>query len=329
MKVELILWSILLLLLVKAYGIRAREMVGDNQWNHGNEKRMTQDLLIRYPSDTDAHLHKGISTGDNVLRLPTMDHARQEHDGHGEVPAMDIHVHLSSHMDHMDPSVRVFFTLKDLKVGKMIPIYFPRRDPLTYPHLLHREQADSIPFSLEDLPYLLQFFSLSEDSSQAKAMKETLRDCEIEAIQGEIKFCATSLESSLDFAQSILGLDSHLQMIKTTYISKSSTLFQNYTIFETPKEIPTPRMVACHTLPYPYIVFYCHRLLSETKVFKVQLVGENGDEVDALAVCHMDTSHFSPNHISFQLLGFKPGTMPVCHFFPDDNLVLVPAPTQI
>lgn len=312
--------------LQQPYGIRAREMVGENQWNHGNEERKLQDLLIRYPSGTDAHLPKGIS-GDNVLRLPTMDHARKEHDGHGEVPAMDIHAHLSSHMDHMDPSVRVFFTLKDLKVGKMIPIYFPRRDPLTYPHLLHREQADSIPFSLEDLPYLLQLFSFPEDSSQAKAMKETLRDCEIEAIQGEIKFCATSLESLLDFAQSILGLDSHLQMIKTTYISKSSTLFQNYTVFETPKEIPTPRMVACHTLPYPYIVFYCHSL-SETKVFKVQLVGENGDEVDALAVCHMDTSRFSPNHISFQLLGFKPGTLPVCHFFPDDNLVLVPVPTQ-
>lgn len=237
-----------------------------------------------------------------------------EHDGHGGF----------HHSSHMDASVKVFFHLKDLKVGNTMPVYFRRRDVSTLPHTLSREQASSIPFSSNDLPYLLDYFSLSKDSPQAKAMAETMRECELQPIQGETKFCATSFESMLEFAQSVLGSNSQLQLHTTTHTLKSSTLFQNYTIIGSPKEIPAPGMVACHNLPYLYTILYCHTQESEIKVFKVPLMGENGDGVDALAVCHMDTSHFSPNHVSFKLLGLQPGTLPVCHFFPEDNFVMVP-----
>ncbi|XWS55231.1 hypothetical protein CRYUN_Cryun10bG0157500 [Craigia yunnanensis] len=132
-------------------------------------------------------------------------------------------------------------------------------------------------------------------------MDYTLKQCELETPKGEIRFCATSLESMLDFARSVFGLDSHLK-------------------------IPSSRIIACHTLPYPYAVFYCHSQKSETRLFQVSLGAENGDRVKASAACHMDTSQWDRDHVSFRLLKIKPRSSPVCHFFPPDNLVWVPLP---
>ncbi|XP_057456382.1 BURP domain-containing protein BNM2A-like isoform X2 [Lotus japonicus] len=229
------------------------------------------------------------------------------------------------HHSHVDPSVMVFFTLKDLKVGKRMPIYFPKRDPATSPKFWPREKADSVPFSLNQLPNLLNFFSFSPDSPPAKAMEDTLKECESKPIQGEVKFCATSLESMLDFTHSILGLESDdLQVFATSHLTKSSVTFQNYTILENIMRISAPKMVACHTMPYPYAVFYCHSQESENRVYKVSLVGDNGDKVEAMVVCHLDTSHWGSGHVSFQILGVTPGSSSVCHFFPADNLIWAP-----
>ncbi|PRQ23668.1 putative BURP domain-containing protein [Rosa chinensis] len=237
--------------------------------------------------------------------------------------------HSSSHMDHMDPSHMIFFTIKDLKVGKTMPVYFPKRDPSKSPRLLPRSQADSIPFSSKQLPHLLEFFSFSKDSHQAKAMEDTIGQCEIEPIKGETKFCPTSLESMLDFTRSMLGPNTRFTAVATAHLTNSTTLFQNYTILKEPKEIFAPKMVACHSMPYPYAVFYCHSQQSVNKVYKVELGGEDGDRVDAVAVCHLDTSDWSPDHASFSVLRIKPGTSPVCHFFPADNLVWVPTSTSV
>ncbi|WJX42417.1 hypothetical protein P8452_29654 [Trifolium repens] len=63
---------------------------------------------------------------------------------------------------------------------------------------------------------------------------------------------------------------------------------------------------------------------SENRVYKVLLGGENGDKVEAMVVCHMDTSQWAPSHVSFQVLGVTPGSSSVCHFFPADNYIWVP-----
>ncbi|KAJ1378524.1 BURP domain [Sesbania bispinosa] len=208
-----------------SYGSRARELVG------------TENKL----------LDVSLQEGDANLQAISDDH-QTEHKKH-------THALFMAHTDHIDPSLMVFFTLKDLKVGKRMPIYFPKRDPSTSPKFWPREEADSVPFSLNQLPNLLKLFSFSPDSPQAKAMEDTLRECESKPIKGEVKFCATSLESMLDFTQSILGLTSDLQVFTTSHLTKSSVTFQNYTILENIMEISAPKMVACHTMPYPYVVF--------------------------------------------------------------------------
>ncbi|GFQ00967.1 burp domain-containing protein 3 [Phtheirospermum japonicum] len=253
-----------------------------------------------------------------------------DHNAHQDIRIEQVHSHSSSHMHHMDPSVIVFFFSEDLKQGNTMPIYFPKRELSdTSHHLLPKEEADSIPFSSEKLTYLLKLFSLSENSPQAIAMEDTLRQCETDTIEGETKLCATSYESMLDFAKSILGSKTEIEILSTSPLTRSgSDLLQKYTIMGI-REIKAPKTVSCHTMPYPYAIFYCHYQESENRVYKVSLTGENGDKVEAVAVCHMDTSHWSRNHVAFQVLGIEPGSSSVCHFFPADNFVLVPSTSLV
>ncbi|KAL3515187.1 hypothetical protein ACH5RR_022089 [Cinchona calisaya] len=224
-----------------------------------------------------------------------------------------------------DLAVNVFFNEEDLKLGNKIPIYFPIKGPSAKPPLLSREQADSIPFSSSKLPYLLQLFSFSKDSPQANAMADTLSHCEFKPGKGEIKFCATSLESMLDSALNVFGSKTPFKVLTTNHLKDQTTsILQNYTIQDEPKVISSSKMVACHTMSYPYAVYYCHSQESDTKLFKVLLLGENGNKVDAMAICHMDTSDWDPNHVAFCVLKSVPGrSSPVCHFFPADHLVWV------
>ncbi|KAJ0010869.1 hypothetical protein Pint_34619 [Pistacia integerrima] len=240
----------------------------------------------------------------------------------------ELAAHSASHMDQMNHSLKIFFTMNELKAGKFFPTSLPMNDPSTSPPLLPREEADLIPFSSQELPQILDYFSFSHDSTQAKAIEDAVKRCETNPIKGETKLCATSLESMFDFVRSIFGLEMDFQVLSTTHLTKSIATYQNYTILKVPKEIYSPKMVACHTVPYPYAIFYCHSQETETKIFSVPLGAEDGDRVEAVAACHMDTSHWSPDHISFRMLGIKPGSSHVCHLFATDNLVFVPKSTH-
>ena len=93
-------------------------------------------------------------------------------------------------------------------------------------------------------------------------MHYTLRTCEIEPIKGETKFCA----SMLDFICGLFGFERDFSVLTTTFLTNSSSSFQNYTILEVPKEILTSGMVACHTMPYAYAISYCHYRESKNKL---------------------------------------------------------------
>ncbi|GJV03728.1 BURP domain-containing protein [Tanacetum coccineum] len=225
----------------------------------------------------------------------------------------------------LDPALSVFFRVGDLHLGKKMPIYFAANDNLNPTHLLSQDEANSIPFSSSKLPYLLEFFSISKNSPQARAMETTLNQCEHKPDKSEIKFCATSLESMIDMTLGVLGKVKP-KVLTTKIYSSNHTFFQNYTFVKKPLEIHAPKMVACHAMAYPYKVYFCHGHKGHTdKLFKIDLHGENGERVDAIAVCHMDTSMWDPDHVVFRVLGGQPGSSPVCHFLPADNLVWIPS----
>ena len=118
-------------------------------------------------------------------------------------------------------------------------LYLPIQDHSNSAHFLPREEADSFSFSLKQLPYILELTSIPRDSPQAKAMEDILRMCKTDPIKGEIKTCATFLESMLDFAGSIFGSKTGFKIVTT---KSTSNTFQNLTILEE-QEISTPKMV--------------------------------------------------------------------------------------
>uniref|UniRef100_A0A368UJD5 BURP domain-containing protein n=1 Tax=Glycine max TaxID=3847 RepID=A0A368UJD5_SOYBN len=187
----------------------------------------------------------------------------EDKNDHKKIVGKDVHGYKPSHEDHkhMDLELNVFFTPNDLKVGKIMPIYFSKKNSSTSPKFLTREEADQIPFSSKHLPSLLKFFSIPKHSPQAKAMKYTLKQCEFESMEER-----------------------------------------------------------------PSSFFTGHSQHSDTNLYEVMVEGENGGRVQAAAICHMDTSKWDRDHVSFRVLKVEPGTSPVCHFFPPDNLVWVPLP---
>ncbi|XP_068319715.1 BURP domain-containing protein 6-like [Pyrus communis] len=237
-----------------------------------------------------------------------------------------IHMHPQSqpHMDHNEASKQGFFTFDDLHCGMRMPLHFPNQE---HSRFLPKEVADSIPFSTPHIPQIRQLFSIPQGSQEAKNVAYALEQCEMKPIKGETKFCATSLESMTNFVTKIIGSGVRFNILSTEHPTTSTSITQSYTILEEPKQVLASKMVFCHPLAYPYAVFFCHHFEKDTKFFKVKLGGENGDKVQAVAVCHMDTSDWDPAHSLFSLLGIKASaSSPVCHFLPENHLVWIPSP---
>ncbi|KAL4353277.1 hypothetical protein GQ457_06G002240 [Hibiscus cannabinus] len=154
-------------------------------------------------------------------------------------------------------------------------------------------------------------------------MEETLKHCDSKAPEGEVACCITSLNSLVDFVRTDFGSDAKLEILRSSAVAKSTPYVQNYTVMQA-KEVAASNMMACHFKPYPYPVYYCHYQIGvENKVFRVSLAGDNRNRVDAVFVCHMDTSKWSSDFIAFRHLGFNPGDSEVCHFFQATDFVVV------
>ena len=214
-----------------------------------------------------------------------------------------------------DTSRKGYFLEKDLHSTTKMKMHF--RKTTNEATFLHRQVADSIPFSSDKLPEILNRFSLKEDSEEAETMKETIQDCEQLALEGDSKFCATSLESLIDFSISKLG--KNIKPISNEVEMGS----QEYELGVGVKVV-ADKLVVCHKQKYPYAVFYSHAI-HKTRVYTLPFVGiEDGTKAEIVASCHIDTSALNPKHVAFQVLKVKPGIVPVCHFLPRDDLIWIP-----
>ncbi|XP_008795079.2 BURP domain-containing protein 3-like [Phoenix dactylifera] len=218
-----------------------------------------------------------------------------------------------------DPAL--FFLKKDLHPGSEMNPGLSFVSTISGAAFLSRAEVDTIPFSSDKLSEILHRLNVLPGSELAKEVNKTLSDCEAAASEGEHKFCATSLESMVDFATS--KLETHdLQVSATTVRGNQETApKQRYKVAPSGvQKAPGAKLVACHPEAYPHAVYYCH-LTRATKAFVVTLVGEDGTTVEAVAACHSDTSKW--RSVFFKVLGVKPGT-PICHFLPQDHLVWSP-----
>ncbi|GMI84153.1 hypothetical protein HRI_002084600 [Hibiscus trionum] len=212
----------------------------------------------------------------------------------------------------------IFFLENQLRPGRTLKVneIFKTRNKASF---LPRQIAESIPFSSRKFPEIFKYFSLEPKSNEASLIKETIRNCEIPDMKGEQRYCATSLESLIDWTVSKLG--KNIQVLSNNV--EKETENRVFAIAGEAKKVGETEMV-CHKLKYAYAVFLCHSI-EKTTAYTVPLVSADGStKAKILAICHKDTSAWSPDHIAFQILKVKPGTVPICHFLTKETLVWVP-----
>ncbi|XP_062191330.1 BURP domain-containing protein 13-like [Phragmites australis] len=210
----------------------------------------------------------------------------------------------------------VFFHEGAVRVGERLPFHFPAAVPAAL-GFLPRHVADSIPFSAQALPGVLALFGVSPDTVQAAGMKETLRTCESPPLAGEAKFCATSLEALVERAMAALG--SRDVSAVTSTLPRAGAPLQLYTVHAV-RPVDGESFVACHDEAYPYTVYRCHGT-GPARAYMLDMEGARSGAVTVATVCHTDTSRWNPEHVSFKLLGTKPGGEPICHLMPYGHII--------
>ncbi|KAH0450436.1 hypothetical protein IEQ34_021128 [Dendrobium chrysotoxum] len=221
---------------------------------------------------------------------------------------------------HDNPTVALFFLRQDLRRGKQFTLQLADGGGAATT-FIPRSSAESVPFSTAELPAILSRFSIPVGSAEAAATEKTLSDCEAAPVAGEKKLCATSLESMVDFARTRLGTSEVVALATEGGGSAGERRVYKIGSVRTVAAAGGKGVVSCHPEAYAYAVFLCHATAS-SEVYEVEMAVEGGGTgVKAVAVCHTDTAGWNPKHLAFRLLNVKPGTVPVCHFLPQDHLV--------
>ncbi|CAM0876428.1 unnamed protein product [Alopecurus aequalis] len=214
----------------------------------------------------------------------------------------------------------VFFREEAVRVGESLPLRFPPGATAAL-GLLPRQVADSIPFSTRALPGVLAMLGVAPGSVAAAKMEDTLHACEAPtAVAGEAKFCATSLEALAERAMAALGTRD-VRALASTLPSAGAPL-QKYMVAAV-RPVDGGCFVACHPEPYPYTVYRCHAT-GPARAYMVEMEGARAGGAAAVTVavvCHTETSQWDPEHVSFKILGTKPGGAPVCHLMPYGHMI--------
>lgn len=210
-----------------------------------------------------------------------------------------------------------FFTEKDLFSDKKIEFVYPKTT--SQAKFLPHRTAKAMPFSTAKFPQILNYFSINPNSAEAKAMKETIEECEEPDAKHEDKFCAASLKALVDYAVPKIG--SQAKIHATDELDKRSSPSQAYTVDgKDGVRRLGDKSVVCHKQKYVYAVFLCHEV--HAKAYEVSLVGADGTKAKALAVCHSDKESLRAQKVDFEAMKVDPGsTAPLCHFLPSDDLV--------
>ncbi|CAO2162896.1 unnamed protein product [Urochloa humidicola] len=212
----------------------------------------------------------------------------------------------------------VFFHEEEVRDGARLHFHFPAAAPAAL-GLLPHTVADAIPFASSSLPSILALLGVPPGSAQADAMAETLRTCELPPLAGEAKFCAASLEALVERAAAALGTRDVRAVTST--LPRAGAPLQAYIVRSVRRvDGGGASFVACHDEPYPYTVYRCHGT-GPARAYMVEMEGAGGGAITVATVCHTDTSRWNPEHVSFKLLGIKPGGAPVCHLMPYGHII--------
>ncbi|VFQ87738.1 unnamed protein product [Cuscuta campestris] len=210
-----------------------------------------------------------------------------------------------------------FFREKMLKNGTVMPMP-DIRDKMPQRSFLPRAIAAKLPFSAAKIGDLKRLFHAADGSAMEKILADTLAECERAPSRGETKRCVTSVEDMIDFSTSVLGRNVVVRTTENTEGSKRDIMVNSVKGINGGK---VTRSVSCHQSLYPSLVYYCHSV-PKVRVYEADILDPNTRSKinHAVAICHIDTSSWSPTHGAFLALGSGPGKIEVCHWIFENDM---------
>ncbi|MCH91201.1 polygalacturonase non-catalytic protein [Trifolium medium] len=151
-----------------------------------------------------------------------------------------------------------------------------------------------------------------------KVIVESLNECKKAPSKGETKRCVGSLEDMIDFATSVLG---HNVTVRSTESANGSG--KNVMVGKV-KDVNGGNViesVSCHQNLFPYLLYYCHSV-PNVRLYEADLLDpESKVKINhGVAICHLDTTAWNPNHSAFMALGSGPGQIEVCHWIFENEM---------
>ncbi|KAK6922178.1 BURP domain [Dillenia turbinata] len=210
-----------------------------------------------------------------------------------------------------------FFREKMLKKGTVMPMP-DIKDKMPKRSFLPRSILSKLPFSTSKIEELKSTFHAGENSTMESIISAALAECERAPSQGETKRCVGSAEDMIDFATSILGRNIAVRTTESTNGSKQNIMIGSIKGINGGK---VTQSVSCHQSLFPYLLYYCHSV-PKVRVYEADLLDPKTKAKinHGVAICHLDTSAWSPTHGAFLALGPGPGKIEVCHWIFENDM---------
>ncbi|XP_076939450.1 polygalacturonase 1 beta-like protein 3 [Bidens hawaiensis] len=210
-----------------------------------------------------------------------------------------------------------FFREKMLKKGTVMMMpdivdKMPRRS------FLPRSITSKLPFASDKLSDVKEVFQARDKSIMERVLVNTLAECERAPSPGETKRCVGSIEDMVDFAVSVLGHDVVVRTTENVIGSKKEVMIGKVNRVNGGK---LTKSVSCHQSLYPYLMYYCHSV-PKVRVYVAEILDVSTKKKinTGVAICHIDTSSWSPGHGAFIALGSGPGRIEVCHWIFENDM---------
>ena len=205
-----------------------------------------------------------------------------------------------------------FFRVSMLKKGEVMAM--PEiKDNRPERSFLPRTILSKLPLSTLEVK---KFFRVEDNSTMGARIVKSLSGCETAPNQGEIKRCVGSAEDMIDFAVLVLGRNVAVRSTENANGSKQNIMIGSVKVINSMQQA-----VSCHQNLFPYLLYYCHSS-PKVQVYEVDMLDLNSKAKinHGVAICHMNTSAWSPSHEAFLALGSGPGRIEVCHWIYENDL---------
>ncbi|GAB2214250.1 hypothetical protein Droror1_Dr00018591 [Drosera rotundifolia] len=210
-----------------------------------------------------------------------------------------------------------FFREDKLQSGVVMPMP-DIKDKMPVRSFLPRSIVSKLPFTSSKEAEIKQIFHGFDNSSMESMIHSALAECERAPSRGEKKRCVGSAEDMIDFAVSVLGRSAELRTTENVNGAKGNILIGNVKGINGGK---VTHSVSCHQSLYPYLLYYCHSV-PKVRVYEADILDPTSKAKinHGVAICHLDTSDWSPTHGAFLALGSAPGKIEVCHWIFENDL---------